>query len=221
MSRACVWWHLLSLPKASSPAKRLAIGDAHLAGSWLARRPQRSGLQRAAQRVPRYPLRMRAVVGVVHNFPLLPNTKFSDSVVKSVFTRYYSHGIRTSPGSPAGYHDGRPGPPAKGLDEVCAWLHKAALTPFTGPPVTKLSRTTVTERTRLGRELNCDKVQSGYTTPTALRPGLSYCLLGNKSKRPRPIPNKAFSHVLSRGGGGGGHTRLRYSFFLVCSKQKQ
>ena len=24
-------------------------------------------------------------------------------------------------------------PPAKGLDEVCAWLHKAALTPF--PPV--------------------------------------------------------------------------------------
>ena len=31
-------------------------------------------------------------------------------------------------------------PPAKGLDEarVCAWLHKAALTPF--PPVTKLSR---------------------------------------------------------------------------------
>jgi hypothetical protein len=21
-------------------------------------------------------------------------------------------------------------PPAKGLDEVCAWLHKAALTPF-------------------------------------------------------------------------------------------
>ena len=44
-------------------------------------------------------------------------------------------------------------PPAKGLDEACAWLHKAALTPF--PPVTKLSRTTVTERTRLGRELNC------------------------------------------------------------------
>jgi hypothetical protein len=44
-------------------------------------------------------------------------------------------------------------PPAKGLDEVCAWLHKSALTPF--PPVTKLSRTTVTERTRLGRELNC------------------------------------------------------------------
>ena len=44
-------------------------------------------------------------------------------------------------------------PPAKGLDEVWAWLHKAALTPF--PPVTKLSRTTVTERTRLGRELNC------------------------------------------------------------------
>jgi hypothetical protein len=42
---------------------------------------------------------------------------------------------------------------AKGLDEVCAWLHKAALTPF--PPVTKLSRTTVTERTRLGQELNC------------------------------------------------------------------
>jgi len=41
-------------------------------------------------------------------------------------------------------------PPAKGLDEVCAWLHKAALT-----PVTKLSRTTVTERTRLGLELNC------------------------------------------------------------------
>ena len=107
-AHACVWWHLLSLPKASSPAKRLAIGDAHLAGSWLARRPQRSGLQGAAQRVPRYPLRMRAVVGVVHNFPLLPNTKFSDSVVKSVFTRYYSHGIRTSPGSPAGYHDGRP-----------------------------------------------------------------------------------------------------------------
>ena len=43
-------------------------------------------------------------------------------------------------------------PPAKGLDEACAWLHKAALTPF--PLVTKLSRTTVTERTRLGRELN-------------------------------------------------------------------
>jgi hypothetical protein len=44
-------------------------------------------------------------------------------------------------------------PPVKGLDEVCAWLHKAALTPL--PLVTKLSRTTVTERTRLGRELNC------------------------------------------------------------------
>ena len=44
-------------------------------------------------------------------------------------------------------------PPAKGLNEGCAWLRKAALTPF--PPVTKLSRTTVTERTRLGRELNC------------------------------------------------------------------
>ncbi len=26
-------------------------------------------------------------------------------------------------------------PPAKGLDEACAWLRKAALTPF--PPVTK------------------------------------------------------------------------------------
>jgi len=42
-------------------------------------------------------------------------------------------------------------PPAKGLDEACAWLRKAALTPF--PPVTKLSRTTVTEepdRAKLG-----------------------------------------------------------------------
>jgi hypothetical protein len=48
--RACGVWHLLSLPKASSPAKRLAIGDARLAGSW--RRPdgdptatRRPGLQ--------------------------------------------------------------------------------------------------------------------------------------------------------------------------------
>jgi len=31
------------------------------------------------------------------------------------------------------WQPGRPGravPPAKGLDEACAWLHKAALTPF-------------------------------------------------------------------------------------------
>jgi hypothetical protein len=29
-------------------------------------------------------------------------------------------------------------PPAKGLDEACTWLHKAALTPF--PPVTKFEQ---------------------------------------------------------------------------------
>ena len=29
-------------------------------------------------------------------------------------------------------------PPAKGLDEACAWLRKAALTPF--PPVTKFEQ---------------------------------------------------------------------------------
>jgi hypothetical protein len=43
-------------------------------------------------------------------------------------------------------------PPAKGLDEACAWLRKAALTPF--PPVTKLSRTTVTEEPDSDGELN-------------------------------------------------------------------
>ena len=41
-----------------------------------------------------------------------------------VFDPFANTSIEASPlGSPAG-------PPAKGLDEACAWLHKAALTPF-------------------------------------------------------------------------------------------
>ena len=44
-------------------------------------------------------------------------------------------------------------PPAKGLDEACAWLRKAAL-PLSHRSL-NLNRTTVTEGTRLGRELNC------------------------------------------------------------------
>ena len=43
-------------------------------------------------------------------------------------------------------------PPAKGLDEACAWLRKATLTPF--PLVTKFDQDHC-HRTRLGRELNC------------------------------------------------------------------